>query len=1341
MATQLRFMRGMINPYTGGGYGIGAEFIKVLYEFWGYCVNGTSALQSPGGMANTMSINYSISNTTGAGTSPIVVTTTTTNALFTGQQVIISGVNGNTAANGTFQITVTSTTQFSLNNTTGNGAYTGGGTINLTAHGMPTNFTEGSNVLAIGSDGYTAAQVSATTTGDATFVATTNNPFSGTATTLTVNQAANYQTTIAAGSNGASLPQATINVAATTTASTTITVTSNGVSLPTGTINVSDTTTFPSGGYLNVQTTEGTQLVIYTGKTATTFTGCTGGIGSMTTGGSVSIGFPGSGTLNVTTNAGVQLVTYTGITSTTFTGCTGGTGTMSTGGAVSAPIQITTSALNSYPNLGSVVVSGVLGNTTANGTWTVTTPTYNINNALFYGTTIGFPSNNASLPQATINANTMAPFCTTTAVQTLPTGTINVTATAPASTAITATSNNVALPTGTINVTSTTGFPTTGTINVGTIVTTVIALSSSGQTLPQSTIFVNSTSGFPVSGSLNVADSTITTTIAVASNGQSLPQGTINVASTTGFPASGTLFVTTSTGNQIVTYSGGGGGGTTFTGCSGGGGTMSTGGAVYAATSVAYTGTTPTSFTGVTGGTGTLLVNTPIGGGPFNQTVTYTGVTSLTFTGCLGGVGTMFTGNTVSNTGFFNIFPTAGSVYINTTTGAQLVNYTSVTATSLTGCTGGSGNTSIGGSAFTAFSPASAYTSIAAGSNGASLPQATINVAATSVATTTIAAGSNGQSLPQTVISVASTTGFPASGVLWVTTSGGQQVITYTGTTGTTFTGCSGGSGTMSTGGAVSTGFPNSGYIYVTTNLGFQVVTYTGITGTTFTGCSGGLGTMSTGGPIFLGSTPTGTINVTSSSGTGNVVTYTGTTATTYTGASGGTGTMSTGGAINSPITAITARAHTLQYGQSVINSGIVGLPNANNTFTSTPIGNNVVAFNGSIGSGAYVSGGVITDHQNFYLNTSIPNGNWTSGGTQQALTSNMVNKTLIMWKPSSGSSEDAIYVITAVLSPNTIKVNLNTGGTPDALTFHPSFTQRSNINYRVVDIAAATNSLVSNSSTNGNYMTIQFNPSAVGINPGQANSQAQFQLAGFQFGGSSVGWNIVLSPGGNWSGITFPVTGNYNVDATSAFGSFSGGLYNGSPNGNFAITMAADPSFFWMHFKDINSGDGSSYMHIEIPTRLYSSSADTNPMVCLYRGGVFNGSVFGIGSSSGQNYGRGFAMKGTDGTIRTHYSLAKSLSGDASPVFGSGLTDFRIAFNTSRGAVLASDVILALPGVTGQYSLGRARLRTIKFTSTPLPLYHRFGIPGGNQYLNIQNGCAVIWDNTILPSNLFFII
>lgn len=59
--------------------------------------------------------------------SPIVITTTEDHGYNTGDTVIIDSVAGNTAANGTFQITSISDTTFSLDGSTGNGAYTSGG--------------------------------------------------------------------------------------------------------------------------------------------------------------------------------------------------------------------------------------------------------------------------------------------------------------------------------------------------------------------------------------------------------------------------------------------------------------------------------------------------------------------------------------------------------------------------------------------------------------------------------------------------------------------------------------------------------------------------------------------------------------------------------------------------------------------------------------------------------------------------------------------------------------------------------------------------------------------------------------------------------------------------------------------------------------------------------------------------------------------------------------------------------------------------------------------------------------------------------------------------------------
>lgn len=62
---------------------------------------------------------------------PISITTSVAHGYTTGQQVRISGVLGNTAANGTWAITVTSTTAFTLNGSLGNGAFTSGGHVGL----------------------------------------------------------------------------------------------------------------------------------------------------------------------------------------------------------------------------------------------------------------------------------------------------------------------------------------------------------------------------------------------------------------------------------------------------------------------------------------------------------------------------------------------------------------------------------------------------------------------------------------------------------------------------------------------------------------------------------------------------------------------------------------------------------------------------------------------------------------------------------------------------------------------------------------------------------------------------------------------------------------------------------------------------------------------------------------------------------------------------------------------------------------------------------------------------------------------------------------------------------
>lgn len=70
---------------------------------------------------------FTVSGATNAG--PIEITTTAPHGLASQDTVTITGVLGNTAANGTFQIVVTSATTFTLNGSNGNAAYVSGGTV------------------------------------------------------------------------------------------------------------------------------------------------------------------------------------------------------------------------------------------------------------------------------------------------------------------------------------------------------------------------------------------------------------------------------------------------------------------------------------------------------------------------------------------------------------------------------------------------------------------------------------------------------------------------------------------------------------------------------------------------------------------------------------------------------------------------------------------------------------------------------------------------------------------------------------------------------------------------------------------------------------------------------------------------------------------------------------------------------------------------------------------------------------------------------------------------------------------------------------------------------------
>ena len=88
----------------------------------------TCRIYGADGVVHDVTASYRDSGSiTGATNASPIVVTSAAHDLTVGTVVVISGVLGNTAANGTFVISAVTTNTFTLTGSTGNGAYTSGG--------------------------------------------------------------------------------------------------------------------------------------------------------------------------------------------------------------------------------------------------------------------------------------------------------------------------------------------------------------------------------------------------------------------------------------------------------------------------------------------------------------------------------------------------------------------------------------------------------------------------------------------------------------------------------------------------------------------------------------------------------------------------------------------------------------------------------------------------------------------------------------------------------------------------------------------------------------------------------------------------------------------------------------------------------------------------------------------------------------------------------------------------------------------------------------------------------------------------------------------------------------
>lgn len=111
----------MLNLLTGAG---GTAFNNAN-TYIGIGDSSTAASAGQTDLQGTLAATKTITGATNA--TPISVTATT-HGYTTGDTITVAAVGGNTAANGTFVITVVDANTFTLNGSVGSGAYTSGGT-------------------------------------------------------------------------------------------------------------------------------------------------------------------------------------------------------------------------------------------------------------------------------------------------------------------------------------------------------------------------------------------------------------------------------------------------------------------------------------------------------------------------------------------------------------------------------------------------------------------------------------------------------------------------------------------------------------------------------------------------------------------------------------------------------------------------------------------------------------------------------------------------------------------------------------------------------------------------------------------------------------------------------------------------------------------------------------------------------------------------------------------------------------------------------------------------------------------------------------------------------------
>jgi hypothetical protein len=348
------------------------------------------------------------------------------------------------------------------------------------------------------------------------------------------------------------------------TPATTIAAGSNGVSLPQATLNVASTAGFPSSGTLHVFTTSW-QTVTYTGVTGTSFTGCSGGTGVMSTGNNVYLAIL-TGLLSVSAGVNNVYIHTATIRNRTIPSLDAfGLSTCITAATMTQAYPLGSSGLYFsnldilHPKVGISIQGAGFVIDNCSFQCNVTTASTTVRSVINYGQT-----GTCFFQNSTVNA------------------TLDAT---PRTVVMYLTANNPG--SGTFVPGHTGNFVVKNLVQNNTCNAYYLqdvfhqpdvrngSNYQNGPTLGGFGLwFSNCTFNGQYSGnSISLIEAT-STTIAAGSNGAVLPQAAINVSSTAAFPATGSVNVLSSSGWQTVTYTGKTA--TSFTGCSGGVGTLTT---------------------------------------------------------------------------------------------------------------------------------------------------------------------------------------------------------------------------------------------------------------------------------------------------------------------------------------------------------------------------------------------------------------------------------------------------------------------------------------------------------------------------------------------------------------------------------------------------------------------------------------------------------------------------------------------------------------------------------------------------------------------------------------------